>query len=625
MTFSTPNLLLALAAVPLAALVHWLAIRRGEKRLAVLAGTRPAHPLLAQRRPGDRRLGAALSVVALAALLAGAAGPEWGRELTRRQGAGSDVLFVIDCSASMDARDVSPSRLAEARREALALLDRLEGSRVGAVAFAGDAVRLVPLTQDLSTVRLTLEALTSQTVMEPGSDLGRALRMAMRVLPRGRREEQIVILWTDGEDLEAGAKGALDELSTTGIRVFAVGVGTPAGDVVPQLDDVGRVTDIKRDETGAAVRSRLDEGLLRTVARRTHGAYFAATRPGGELPRLLAALSGVERSSRASRLVERRVARFPIFAGLAAALLGFMLVRPRRVPEGEAGKAAKPARPAKVEAPPAPAPGKGRPRPGPQRPAGPRAKPGAPPARPPGAPGRPAPARARGTAASTAALLALLAAGDAGAQSDWARGDGAFRSGEYARADSLYARRARGKAPVELQVNRATAKALMGDREAAAGELARLTDARGRAGREARFNLGTVLGERREYDAALARLREALVRDPKDADARWNYEVLLRQRQQEQQRQKRQGPPPPEPPPSQNPSPSPSQPDSPGQPPPDPQSGGAPRPAPGTAGEQGMTREQAQQLLGALEEMQRSERQRQQKVRVLRDRRGKDW
>ncbi|MEO5617412.1 MAG: VWA domain-containing protein [Candidatus Eisenbacteria bacterium] len=620
MTFAEPTFLLGLLALPLAIVVHWLAIRRGERRLTALAGTRVPSALLAQRRPGERRLGAALAVVALAALIVGAAGPEWGRELTRRQGAGSDVLFVIDCSASMDARDVSPSRLAEARREALALIERLEGSRVGVIAFAGDAERLVPLTQDLSAVRLTLENLSSQTIAEPGSDLGRALRMTMKVLPRGRREEQIVILWTDGEDLEAAARPALDELAATGIRVFAVGVGTPAGDVVPVLDDAGRVTDIKRDETGTAVKSRLDEGLLRSIARRTHGGYFAATRAGGELPRLLAALSGIKRSSRASRLVERRVARFPLFAGVAAALLGLTLVRPRRRPEVALPPRAGRSSPAGGEAPAAarkPSGKAGRTTPAAAR-------------KPSGKAGRVTPVASKkppgkaGVAAS-AAFAVLMAAEESGAQSDWARGDAAFRRGEYAQAESLYSRRARRGSSAELQVNRATARALMGERETASNDFARLTDSKGRAGREARYNLGTVLGERREFTAALARLREALARDPKDGDARWNYEVLLRQRQQEENRKEPSGPPPPEPPQKPDPSPSPSAPDSPKAPPPDPQSGGSPRPAPGSTGQQGMTREQAQQLLAALEEMQRADHQRQQKVRVLRDRRGRDW
>ena len=82
-----------------------------------------------------------------------------------------------------------PSRIEEARREALAVLERLTGSRVGVAAFAGDAVRLCPLTLDRGAVRLILESLSTSAVSEPGTDLGRGLRMAARMLPGGRRTE----------------------------------------------------------------------------------------------------------------------------------------------------------------------------------------------------------------------------------------------------------------------------------------------------------------------------------------------------------------------------------------------------------------------------------------------------
>lgn len=628
MTFSEAWILWGTLVVPLVVAIQWMAMRRGETRLGQLTGRRVPHPLLAQRRPGDRRLGAILSTLALLALVLGAAGPEWGRELTRRQGSGSDVLLVLDTSASMDARDVSPSRLSEAKREALALLDRLEGSRVGAIAFAGDAVRLAPLTQDLSAVRLTLEDLSTQTVSEPGTDLGRALHMAMKVLPKGRREEQVVILWTDGEDLENGARAAIDDLVAAGIRVFAVGVGTPQGDVVPQLDEDGRVTDIKRDENGTAVKSKLDEDLLRTLARRTHGGYFAASRPGGELPRLLAALSGVERSSRASRLVERRVPRFPVFAAAAALLIGFAVARPRRVVgvaaqesllARERERAARRKEKEKAKKPAAPSKPGGKP---PGRSATPAKRPGGP-ARP--APRPPGPRTPAKIAAAIATLgtLAFLTR-PAHAQSDWARGNAAFKKGEYVDAESLYAKRARKGAPPALQVNRATARALAGDRDGALKDLERLTDAAGRAGRDARYNLGTVLGEKHDVDQSLARLREALIRDPDDQDARWNYEVMLAEKQRQQQQKQPKPGQQQQPPQQPQPQPNPAQ-NSSGPPPPSQSQGNTPKPSPGQTGQEGMTKEQAQQLLGALEEMQRSESQKQHKVRVLRDRHGKDW
>ena len=200
--------------------------------------------LRAQVLAGSRRTGALLRLGALTALIVGAAGPEWGREVVRRASSGSDVVLVLDISASMDTRDVAPSRLGEARREALAALDRLVGSRVGVVAFAGDASRLCPLTLDRSAARLTLESLSSASVSTPGTDLGRALRMAARVIPPGRRDEQAIVLWTDGEDLERGARAALDELAVSGVRIFAVGVGTAAGGEVPVLDDQGRAVDV---------------------------------------------------------------------------------------------------------------------------------------------------------------------------------------------------------------------------------------------------------------------------------------------------------------------------------------------------------------------------------------------
>src|SRR5262249_16677999 len=86
----------------------------------------------------------------------------------------------------------------------------------------------------------------------------------------------------------------------------------------------------KRDERGGPVMSRLDEGLLRNLGRRTGGAYFTASRPGGELPRLLGALGLVERGERGERLVERPVPRFPLFAALAGLLLFWDWVWPRR-------------------------------------------------------------------------------------------------------------------------------------------------------------------------------------------------------------------------------------------------------------------------------------------------------
>jgi Ca-activated chloride channel family protein len=569
MTFAHPLWLWLLLGLPLLLLLEWRAARRADRALAKLVGERREPVLLEQRLPGQRRIGVLARTLALICLILGAAGPEWGFELVRRSALGSEVVLVVDVSASMDVRDVPPSRLEEARREAIAVLERLQGSKVGVVAFAGEAVRLCPLTLDRSAARLVLESLSSATVAEPGSDLGRGLRTAAKLLPPKRRGEQVLVVWTDGEDLEAGARGAIDELTQAGLRVFAVGVGTPTGDVVPVLDERGRVVDVKRDDAGGPVRSRLDEALLQRLGRRTRGGYYAASRPGGELPRLLGALGSIGRGERGERLVERPIDRFAWFALAAVALLGFDRTRRRRrTPLADRGA----------------------------------------------------------DTARTLTAAAVLVAGVAlavpvEAQSAWARGDRAFRKGRWAAAESLYALRAKRGAPAEVQVNLATARARAGKGDPAREALSHEIAAPGRAGQTAAYNLGTLQSEGRQWDDALASLRRALVRDPGDEDARFNYEWTLRKREEERRRDN--APSPPQPQPSQ---PNPSQPQNPSQ--------GAPPPQPPPPGQQpipppemgrGLDRRQAEQLLGSLQELERLEQQRMRRVRVLRDRRGKDW
>jgi len=585
---------LLIPLVPLA-LLEWRAVRAAEARLARLVGGKTPHPLLSQRLPGARRTGLLLRQLALAFLIVGASGPEWGAELVRRAASGSDVVFAIDVSASMDARDVPPSRIEEARREALSLLERLGGSRVGVVAFAGDAVRLCPLTLDRAAVRLVIESLTSGSVSEPGTDLGRGLRAAAKMLPPGRRTEQAVVVWTDGEDLEQGAREAIGDLGQRGVRVFAVGVGTPAGDVVPVLDESNRAVDIKRDASGGAVRSRLDEPLLRDLARRTRGGYFSASRPGGESLRLLATLGGLERSERGQRLVERAVPRFPLCAAIAAMLLAWDLVRRRR---REAGAVEEPSTSGVSTA----TARRGR-----------RAR------------------AARGAgAAATIALLVLGPAHDAAAQTAWARGDRAFTRREWAAAESLYARRLdRGPKP-EVGVNHGTTMARAGKREEGERELTAHVSDRGRTGQMAAYNLGTLQAETGSYDEALRSLRTALERDPDDQDARFNYEWTLqhmrrppepqkkggggndKKQQQQQQSQPQSGAPQPQPS-----APQPQQ----GAQTPQPQTG----PSPQAKRPDGMDQQQADRILGSLEQLERIEQQRIRRVRVLREKRGRDW
>jgi Ca-activated chloride channel homolog len=172
MTFATPLALLALPLVPLTVFALWLA-RRRQIRYAIRY---PALDVLAgvvERERRGRWIPAALLVLALTALLLGAARPMARVPVPRDE---ATVMLVIDVSGSMNADDVEPTRMEAAQRAAGRFLDRLpDRFQVGLVVFSSEAETLVPPTTDREALRAALATLNANGGTAMGDGLGRAL------------------------------------------------------------------------------------------------------------------------------------------------------------------------------------------------------------------------------------------------------------------------------------------------------------------------------------------------------------------------------------------------------------------------------------------------------------------
>ncbi|MEI6397320.1 MAG: VWA domain-containing protein, partial [Pseudomonadota bacterium] len=72
---------------------------------------------------------------------------------TESRQSGMDMVVAVDVSRSMLAQDLDPSRLEQARRMIVDLLDVAAGDRIGLVVFAGAAFVQCPLTVDHGAVR----------------------------------------------------------------------------------------------------------------------------------------------------------------------------------------------------------------------------------------------------------------------------------------------------------------------------------------------------------------------------------------------------------------------------------------------------------------------------------------
>jgi Ca-activated chloride channel family protein len=329
--FQEPRWLLLAVVAPF--LLAWLyrhaAVKR-EQQLAQIASPRFVNELAASHSPARRRFKNFLLMVAFAGAGIALARPQWGELKSTSQWLGEDVVFALDCSNSMLATDVRPNRLQRAK---LAILDfvRTHGrGRVGLVAFAGGAFLQCPLTLDYDAFENALQAVDEKTIPIAGTDIGRALKEANHAMGKASRRK-LVVLVTDGEDLEKSGVATARFLGTNGVVVFTVGIGSPAGSEIQILNAAGQM-ELVRDTNGEVVRSRLDEKTLTAIAQATGGNYYPLGPLGEGLAKVRLAVETLDGSAGLNRTRSRGVERFywPVAAALVLMIAESLIGTRRR-------------------------------------------------------------------------------------------------------------------------------------------------------------------------------------------------------------------------------------------------------------------------------------------------------
>ena len=292
-----------------------------KKQLARIASPDFLDDLTRSHSPLRRAIKSLFLIAAVACIGLALARPQWGEQKITQESFGEDVIFVLDCSRSMLARDVSPSRLQRAK---LAILDFIRGrgtGRVGLVAFAGNAFLQCPLTFDYSAFEETLMAVDEKTIPVLGTDIGTALEEGFMALDKNDRQKLLVVL-TDGEDLEKGGIRTAEKLAKNGVVIYTVGIGTPSGKEIEVQNEQGKM-ELLRDNHGEPVRSRLDEATLRKIAETTRGSYFPLGPIGEGLIKVRLAIQNSDSRFGVGPAHKLGVDRFHIFV---ASLIGLLVI-----------------------------------------------------------------------------------------------------------------------------------------------------------------------------------------------------------------------------------------------------------------------------------------------------------
>lgn len=319
--FAEPLWLLAgLAAAAILLVLFVLSERRAWKRLESFAAPSLLDPLTASHSRKRLWVKNTLLLLSVFLLFLSLARPQWGANWEKAETRGIDVMIALDTSRSMMAEDIRPNRLERSKLAILDLLESVKGDRVGLIAFAGNAFLQCPLTLDYQAFRQTLFSVNTETIPVGGTDVATAIDEAEAYFEE-TGNERILILITDGEDLEASGIQRAREAGANGTRILAVGVGSTAGELIP-VRGPDNQQDFLRDASGNPVSTALDEGTLRRIADASEGLYAPLGPTGEGLRRVYEfSLSQSESTEREEMLQRIPIERFQWPLALAILVL----------------------------------------------------------------------------------------------------------------------------------------------------------------------------------------------------------------------------------------------------------------------------------------------------------------
>ncbi len=322
--FEYLNHFYALALIPLLTLFFILMRRKRLKALERFGESRLVKRLMPKVSNIKHPLKFGILMLVFALLVVAWANPQLGTKRDKAKRKASDVIIALDISNSMISDDVKPSRLELARAFTLDLVQALKGERIGSIVFAGNAYLQMPLTTDYAAAAMFLKSSNPDQAPTQGTAISEAIDVAEKAFGESAKSNKVLIIISDGEDHDSEAIDRARTAKDNGLVIFTVGVGTPEGGFMPI--DFGGTTDYKRDDKGQPIRTKLNEQMMKDIARAGNGEYFNIATTNGVIEALQNRIDKVEKKEMESRAFSEYESYFQYFVLFALLILLFEFV-----------------------------------------------------------------------------------------------------------------------------------------------------------------------------------------------------------------------------------------------------------------------------------------------------------
>ncbi|MDT3386423.1 MAG: VWA domain-containing protein [Bacteroidota bacterium] len=305
-----------LLLIPLLMFLRWVMNRRQAKRLKKFGDPALLKVLMPDVSRWRPLVKFCLLLTALAVLIFMLARPQMGTSVSHEKRNGIEAIICMDISNSMKAEDVAPSRLDKSKLLVENLADHFVNDKIGLVVFAGDAFVQLPITSDYVSAKMFLHNIDPSLIATQGTDIGRAIQVAMHSFTQQEKVGRAIIVITDGENHEGGAMEAAEAAKKKGINVFILGVGDPKGSPIPMGNG-----EYLKDATGQTVMSVLNEDMCKQIAQAGSGTYIHVDNNSDAQEQLNDDLTKLQRAETNSVIYSEYDEQFQAFAILAILLL----------------------------------------------------------------------------------------------------------------------------------------------------------------------------------------------------------------------------------------------------------------------------------------------------------------
>jgi len=240
--------------------------------------------------------------------------PQWDKKEEKFLQEGRDLFVAVDISRSMLAQDCKPNRLECAKVKIRNLVKKLKSERVGLLVFAGSTMVQSPLTSDYSAFFMFLDQLDAQTISSGTTILDEPIKKALNIFKSmPTKKNKLLVLFTDGEDFSSNLASVRKEAAKEGMNIFTVGVGTLEGAPVPLINQDGESLGHMKDKNGKIVISKLNEGILSSLAKETGGVYIRMTKDNRDMQSLVQMVGKFEKERFEDKKFSALQEQYPYF------------------------------------------------------------------------------------------------------------------------------------------------------------------------------------------------------------------------------------------------------------------------------------------------------------------------